>query len=271
LRDLDVVFHSFKRTVAVDIGGPFGRIPVARKVMESDVIVNVPKLKTHSQMLMTLGVKNMFGAIVGLTKSEWHVRSGVDRNLFARLLVQICQRLGPAITLIDGIMALQGQGPGKGGLPRPFGRLFGSRNAIAADLAVCRSIGLDPRTLPTHDAALALGVTQGDLQIEGDDIQVGNFVLPDLAPLSFGPKLFRKFMRRHLIQRPVTIPDTCRSCGDCRRFCPAKAVSLSRDTVVFDYERCIRCYCCIEICPHGALTAAETALGKLVRKLPMFH
>ena len=85
LKGLDVDVRPFKETVRVDIGEPFGRIEIAREALAADVVVNLPKLKTHTQMLLTVGVKNLFGCIVGLKKPEWHMRSGVDRHMFARL------------------------------------------------------------------------------------------------------------------------------------------------------------------------------------------
>ena len=80
----------------MDVGEPFGQIDIARSAVEADVVINLAKLKTHTQMLLTLGVKNLFGCIVGFKKPEWHMRSGVDRNMFARLLVQIYQAIHPA-------------------------------------------------------------------------------------------------------------------------------------------------------------------------------
>jgi uncharacterized protein (DUF362 family) len=96
LHGLDVECKEFKASRLVDVGEPFGRIELAEDVLDADVVINLPKLKTHSQMLLTLGVKNLFGCVVGLRKPEWHFRAGVDRETFAMLLVRICQTIGPA-------------------------------------------------------------------------------------------------------------------------------------------------------------------------------
>ena len=96
---------------------------------------------------------------------------------------------------------------------------------------------------------------------------VERFKLPVLAPLTFGPKRFHRLMRKHLVQRPAVDPATCRLCGECWRYCPAKAITPYARTIGFDYDRCIRCYCCVEMCPHGALTAVETPPGRIVRRL----
>ena len=113
--------------------------------MDADVIINLPKLKTHCQMLLTLGVKNMFGCIVGFKKSQWHMRAGVDTMAFARLLVAIHQAVRPTVSILDGILALEGEGPGKRGKPRKIGVLMGSCDTFALDMAVCKMIGMDTK------------------------------------------------------------------------------------------------------------------------------
>ena len=265
--DLDVEIRPFKATTRVNIGKPFYDIDIARSAVEADVVINLAKLKTHTHMLLTLGVKNLFGCIVGFKKPEWHMRSGIDRHMFARLLVQIYRAVNPANTLVDGILALEGQGPGKSGKPRDIGVLVGSRSGVAVDKAICRMLGIAPDLLPTNRAAAELGLEDGDAEIRGDFSEVKNFELPDLGPLTFGPMKFQGFMRKHLVQRPVVDPQQCKMCGECGKFCPAEAITGYADTIGFDYNRCIRCYCCIEVCPHGALRAAETFPGKILRKL----
>jgi uncharacterized protein (DUF362 family)/Pyruvate/2-oxoacid:ferredoxin oxidoreductase delta subunit len=270
LRDLDVVFKPFETSARIDIGEPFGHIELAKDALEADLVINLAKLKTHSQMLLTLGVKNLFGCVVGYKKPEWHLRAGVDREFFAKLLVRIYCAIRPAITIVDGILALEGQGPGRSGTPRPLGVLVGSCNALEADRAICRMIDLDPDELPTNRAARKLGLLKETGLIQGDFHIVNDFAFPEQVPLTFGPKPLEKFMRRHLIQRPVVEETLCKHCEDCLEFCPAKAIATDRHQIVFDYDRCIRCYCCLEICPHGALRARETLPGKIVRRIKRF-
>ncbi|MGE5255690.1 MAG: DUF362 domain-containing protein [Hyphomicrobiales bacterium] len=267
LGGLDVELRPFTETVKVDIGEPFGRIDIAREAVASDVVINLPKLKTHTQMLLTLGVKNLFGCIVGLTKPEWHMRSGVDRRMFARLLVQIHQAIRPPATLLDGILAMEGDGPGRSGTPRQLGILAAGASAPTVDLAVCRLVGVRPEDLPTHRAAVELGLVAETVAVAGDVSPVRAFKLPVLAPLTFGPKRLQRLMRRHLVQRPVADPAKCQLCGECWRYCPAKAITPYAQIVGFDYDRCIRCFCCVEMCPHGALKPVETRPGKVVRRL----
>jgi len=264
---LDVQFREFKETVKRDIGEPFGSIEIAREALEADAVINIAKLKTHAQMFLTLGVKNLFGCIVGLKKPEWHLRSGIDREMFAKLLVRIHWAVNPQITIVDGILGMEGPGPGKGGKPRKIGVLIGGRSAFAADVAICRMLGVDPDRLPTNKAAKELKLTDYNVDIAGDFEVIKNFVFPVQDPLTFGPKSVHRVLRRHLVQKPKAEIKLCKLCGECWKYCPAEAISHDKEKISFDYDRCIRCYCCIEVCPEGALKAVETFPGRIIRKL----
>mgnify|MGYP000877103410 FL=1 len=267
LEDLEVECKELKVSRFVDVGEPFGRIELAEDVLDADVVINLPKLKTHSQMLLTLGVKNLFGCVVGLRKPEWHFRAGIERDTFAMLLVRICQKVAPAITLLDGILALEGAGPGKGGRPKEVGWLFGSNEPFALDRAVCQALGIQPLDLPTHAAAVKIGLLDRAPEMRGAFPRISDFMLPEIGSLVFGPAWTHSLSRKHLLQRPVTEKSLCKSCGDCVRYCPAHAISQTGTEIRFDYDRCIRCYCCIEVCPHGALHAEEPLLGRVLKRL----
>jgi uncharacterized protein (DUF362 family)/NAD-dependent dihydropyrimidine dehydrogenase PreA subunit len=267
LSGLEVTIKPFEESVEVDIGEPFGRIPIAREAIEADRVINLAKLKTHTQMYLTLGVKNIFGCIVGLRKPEWHMRAGVDRRMFARLLLQIHQVVAPAFTIVDGITALEGQGPGRSGKPRQLGLLVGGANAHAVDKTICTLLGLKPDELLTCALAPDMGFFDGQVHVNGDIRIVDDFRFPELNSMSLGPETFSRFMRRHVIQKPVADNETCKLCGECWNICPAKAIAHHTKGIQFDYELCIRCYCCLEMCPHGAIRAKEPVLGRLRRRL----
>jgi uncharacterized protein (DUF362 family)/Pyruvate/2-oxoacid:ferredoxin oxidoreductase delta subunit len=267
LKDLDVDFREFKESAEIDIGEPFRKIEIAKDAIHADILINLPKLKTHSQMRMTLGVKNLFGCIVGLRKPEWHFRTGVNRELFASLLVKIHNVLRPAVTILDGILAMEGQGPGKSGTPRELGIIAGSNDAAALDITVCGMLGIEPYSVFTNKAARDMGLIPDNIEVIGERPTIENFKSPDITPLVFGPEMLHGFMRRHLVQRPLSNVSSCRLCGECWKYCPAKAISKDGGRIRIDYEKCIRCYCCIEVCPHAALVTREPLLGKALRKL----
>lgn len=265
--DIDVVFKEFKEPVKVDIGKPFGIIDIAKDAIEADLVINIAKIKTHAQMLLTLGVKNLFGCIIGFNKPEWHFRAGVDRDVFARLLVQIYEAVNPSLTIIDGILALEGDGPSKGGTPRHIGVVAGSRSALALDMAVCSLLGLERNLLPTNKAAQELGLIDEEIYISGDFQMVNDFVFPELGNLAFGPEFLHSFSRKYLLQRPHLNKSKCKTCGECWKYCPAQAIKVSKKKIFFDYDSCIRCYCCIEVCPYGALRTKKRLIGSLLRRI----
>lgn len=270
LRGYDVTFKEFRESQSVIVGEPFKKLEIASDALNASFMINLPKLKSHTQMLLTLGVKNIYGCIVGLRKPEWHFRIGVNRFLFAKLLVQTCMVVNPAVTILDGILAMEGQGPGRGGTPRSMGALIGSDSPVSLDVAVCRMLGIDPLSLMTNRAAFDMGLVDAAMEFEGEIPSVRDFRFPEVTPLVFGPKSMHGFMRRHLVQRPVCNDADCRRCGECWRYCPARAISLKDRRLSFDYDTCIRCYCCLEVCPYGALRAEEPRIGRVIKKIVGF-
>jgi len=266
LSGLDVACLPFKNTVLVDIGKPYGKIEIARDALEADVIINLPKLKTHTQMVLTLAVKNMFGCIVGLKKSQWHMRAGTDTDAFARLLIAIYQAVKPTVSILDGILALEGEGPGRGGKPRQIGIIMGSSDGFALDTAVCQLFGIAYRNVPVLKNALDLGILPA-CEIKGHLPKISDFQFPPSSGLIWGPRFLHDFLRRHTLALPVCNDSLCELCSQCWTLCPANAIDVFNHKIKFDYKKCIRCYCCIEICPYGALHAQETVGGKITRKL----
>lgn len=266
LRGLDVECRPFQDSVKIDIGEPFGAIEIAEDAVRADAIINLAKLKTHSQMLLTLAAKNLFGCVVGYRKPEWHMRAGVDRQMFARLLVQLARTIRPSFNILDGILALEGDGPGRGGIPKTLGVLMAGRDPFAVDLAVCRMLGLDPGEVPLLKAAAKMETPPAEPEIDGILPEIRGFRLPRLTPLIYGPRFLHGFIRRQILQRPVCDGTLCRMCGECGKICPAEAIAPDAQSLSFDYDRCIRCYCCVEICPFGALRTAEPTAARLFRR-----
>jgi uncharacterized protein (DUF362 family)/Pyruvate/2-oxoacid:ferredoxin oxidoreductase delta subunit len=265
LRGLDCECRPFQNSVRVDIGEPFGAIEIAEDAVRADFIVNLPKFKTHSQMLLTLAVKNLFGCVVGYRKPEWHMRAGVDRQAFARLIARIGRTLRPAFNILDGVLAMEGQGPGMGGVPRELGIVLAGRDPFAVDRVVCRMLHLDPEQVPVLKAAREMGFSAPESELDSSLPAIRDFRLPRLTSLIYGPKFLHGFIRRQVLQRPVCDHAVCRMCGECWKICPAGAITPEGKPLCFDYDLCIRCYCCIEVCPFGALDTAETIAGRIIR------
>lgn len=263
LEGLDVDIRELGSSRIVEVGGRWKTLELSGDALDADMVINLPKLKSHCQMGMTLAVKNLFGCIIGMRKPQWHYRVGENSDLFAELLVTICQTVKPGITLMDGILALEGDGPGAGGTPRHIGLLIGSTSALAIDVAVCRMLGIDD--LYTNNAAVRMGMPL-TCTINGELPCITDFVIPQNKTLLFGPKFMHKFMRRHVTVRPENIPQSCKLCNECVRICPAQAIKNTGAALAFDYEKCIRCYCCLEICPHRAITRHTPALAGFMQK-----
>jgi uncharacterized protein (DUF362 family)/ferredoxin len=259
-----------KPAVVKNPDGAFKTFEVAQDALEVDKIINLPKLKTHGQMVMTMAVKNTFGLIPGVRKTQWHFRIGNNPAHFARMLVDLHYRMAPVLSIMDGITAMEGNGPGSGD-PVDLGLIIAGADASAIDAVSCRIVGLDPTLLYTLDEAgkARRGVTDlSDIAVVGnrlDDICVTGFRFPATGPLiSAIPAVFTRAARRILTPRPVIIPDLCIECGRCEKICPARAITGpppgKRRTgkppgrMTIDYTACIRCFCCQEICPEGAIS-----------------
>jgi uncharacterized protein (DUF362 family)/Pyruvate/2-oxoacid:ferredoxin oxidoreductase delta subunit len=245
-------------------------LEIAREALEADVVINLPKLKTHSLMLLTLGVKNLFGTVVGKRKAEWHFAAGEDRLAFADLLLDVFRCVAPAITILDGVWAMEGKGPANG-TPRQAGIIAASRDALALDLAVCDLLGVAPQRFPLFLAAGRRGLVPESIEIAGrepDSLAIPDFDLPDLGSMAVLPGPLSGLMRRRMVSKPVQ-QGRCKLCGECVEICPAQAVSLGDAGVRFDYDRCIRCYCCQEVCPADAIGFKQGLMLKLLAGLGM--
>ncbi len=246
----------------------FRRLEIARAALEAEVVINLPKLKTHSQMLLTLGVKNCFGTVVAQRKAAWHYMVGLEREPFASLLLDIYRSVAPALTILDGVWGMEGRGPA-GGRPRRVGLVAASRDALALDLAVAGLLGVPPRRFPLHRAARRRGLLP-QVELCGDpagELRVEGFLLPELDSLDLVPRAFRGFLQRRLVSRPVQDPRACLGCGKCVEVCPARALAPEGPRLRFDYRRCIRCYCCQEVCPARAIGFRSGLLVRLLRRL----
>ncbi|MDH4100300.1 MAG: DUF362 domain-containing protein [Nitrospirota bacterium] len=261
LSEIGVSLVSFSDAVMVEHprGKVFKRFEIARPVTEADVIINLPKLKTHGMMTLTCGVKNLFGCVSGLRKVRWHADAGHDYERFAEMLVDLAYMVKPALTIVDGIVGMEGEGPGSGD-PRQLGLILAGTDPVAVDRVVCEIVGLSPDELPTLAAAgrLKLGVSSlKEIEVAGDSIgsaKVEDFRFPaKTIDTGMLPGFIRKLLRDALSNRPVVGHEKCTLCHVCVTHCPAQIMSVKDNRITIDYSACIRCFCCHELCPQGTI------------------
>jgi uncharacterized protein (DUF362 family) len=239
--------------------GIFTKTEVARAVMDSDLVINLPKLKTHGMTTMTLSVKNVFGCIPGTKKIQWHLRAGVNRHYFAQMLVELYGIIRPGLNVVDAVVGMEGEGPNAGN-PRKIGLIFAGSDGIAVDSTICRAMGLSPRDVLTNriGSGLGLGVSQlKDIEIVGeelDEVQVRGFRLPRSMEPQWGlPGPLRWLLRNWLTAKPYVRRDLCKLCEICVKGCPPGALAKVNERIDVDYSKCIRCFCCSEFCPEQAI------------------
>lgn len=250
------VLHDFDYTGWLDSG---------------DLIVNFCKLKSHGMMGLSCAVKNLFGAVPGLTKPAYHYRFP-DYAQFADMLLDLNEYFRPAVNLVDAVVAMEGNGP-TAGTPRPIGAVFASESPYTLDLVCADLIGLTSAQVPTLAAAQRRGFaseTAARVPVVGD---LAPFRTPDFNTASADAGMeaflsaqglgavFNRAAKRILAVRPVLARGKCVGCGKCAGLCPAKAITLVKKRPRIDRAACIRCFCCQEFCPVGALSARRSSLG----------
>ncbi len=250
--------------------GTFRSIHLARCYHEADKIINLPKLKTHEMMTMTCAVKNLFGAVVGTEKATWHLKAGSTRQLFARLLLEIYLLKKPSLTVVDALMAMEGNGPGSG-TPIKRGVLLAGANPVAVDVIAAQLAGIPAELLPIAQEALTMGLpgaSRSDIKLTGtpyDSLPVMKFKLPTGLDTRFGlPPFLATALKNQLTSYPVADRSRCVVCGICRDACPPEAITITNSALSIDKARCIRCWCCRELCPHDAMAIDQ---GMLLRVL----
>ncbi len=190
LKKLSVPVKQLDKPKWSRIGAKNIRVSISSVALDADVIINLPKFKSHQQLTATFAVKNMFGCVSGKRKALWHFAKGKNADDFCELLIDIFKFLNPALTIIDAVVAMDGPGPIRG-RARPLGWLIGGTDPIACETICAKLIGIKPEDIPIIKTARQIGFGCSDpakIEIVGDDFPQSictDFQLPKLVPIGF--------------------------------------------------------------------------------------
>jgi len=232
------------------------RVSVSRAVLEADVVISLPKFKTHGLTILTGGIKNSYGILPGAQKARLHRLAGNPAR-FNDVIVDVFRLRPPDLFILDAVIGMEGNGPASSDL-RPIGRILASDNGVALDAVMARMMGLDPAALRFLETARRHGL--GDFAPETIDVigrleVIPGFKLPHLdAGAGNLSSAIQELLHSRTVLRPEADPDSCTGCGTCVDQCPVSALVMTDDLPVVDKELCITCFCCQEICPEKAIT-----------------
>ena len=242
---------------------------IARPALEADLLINLPKIKTHGMTLYTGAVKNLFGVIVGERKMEVHIRApGIPD--FSRELVNLLELVPPALTIQDGIVGQEGNGPGAGGTPHAYGCLAASTDPVALDTIIAQAMGFAPGAVLhlAQAGARQLGVSNPDkirVVARAGVLDFGMLTLPASHWYMRVPSWMSTPIRGVLKLQPVINNITCTGCGKCAKSCPGQAITTGKPSRV-NLKKCLGCMCCAEVCPEGAITSRRGRIAQLIGK-----
>jgi uncharacterized protein (DUF362 family)/Pyruvate/2-oxoacid:ferredoxin oxidoreductase delta subunit len=230
-------------------------VGLSRAIVEADVVISLPKFKTHGLTVMTGAIKNSYGFLPGAQKARLHKIAGSPAR-FHDLVVDVFKLRVPDLFILDAVVGMEGNGPASKEL-REIGLILAAENAVALDAVMAAMMGLDPGRLPflRRAADAGLGSWRLDaINIDGDLEPLENFKLPPLGGEAVlnNPAL-QEMLESKTRLTPRADPDACTACGTCVDQCPGQALSMVNDLPHVDMASCVTCFCCQEICPEKAM------------------
>ncbi|MEM0231292.1 MAG: DUF362 domain-containing protein [Candidatus Woesearchaeota archaeon] len=240
-------------------------------LIKADFVINLPKLKTHSLTKYTGAIKNMFGIIPGGTKALYHSLAPTEKR-FSEVLIDVYNFRIPDLNIIDGIVGMEGMGPTQG-TPKKSGLIIASTDGPALDLVASRIIGLEPERVYHIQKAFERKLSdKNNIEIVGEDGKVeslGRYYIkykraPEAGSLLslLGRKAINAFA-----PRPILMREKCTACRVCYKHCPVDAISFKRGFPEINRKKCIRCFCCVELCIQKAMVVEKTTLLSIIKRL----
>ncbi len=224
-------------------------------VLEADIIISLPKFKTHGLSVITGAIKNSYGFLPGAQKARLHKAAG-SAERFHEMLVDVFRLRTPDLFISDAILGMEGNGPAGTDL-RDVGLILASDNGVALDSVIAFMMGLDPARLRFLRKAKEVGLGDYDLKnidVIGDLRRLPDFKLPPLGGEAvIHNEGMQAAIRGRVVMRPRVNPDLCIGCGACIDHCPASALSMGEHVPAVDADTCITCFCCQEMCPEKAI------------------
>jgi uncharacterized protein (DUF362 family)/Pyruvate/2-oxoacid:ferredoxin oxidoreductase delta subunit len=271
---VELNYDTGSREVRYPEGKILRRFNVIAPVLDADVVINLPKLKTHAYTYFTGAVKNLFGVLPGYDKPALHARLKTVEP-FADMLLDVALFVNPALTVMDAVVGMEGNGPGLGD-PRLVGLIFASPSHLAVDVAAGEVVGLSPQIDPVLRAAAARDLQPhnlGQLNVVGENlaaVRVPDWRWPPTVVAAAGfagfgaaQRLLAAAFRTSMSVQPRVVPVSCTGCAACRDACPAGAIEMINEKARVEEKMCIRCYCCHEACPEDAIVLRRSLAHRL--------
>jgi len=267
---LDVAAKYFRNVgtspTRVTLHNPYAsEVMVSREVLDCDVLVSLPKMKTHTLTTLTCAIKNSYGFLLGAEKARIH-RAAKNRGAFARTIVDVWAIRPPDLVICDAVTVMQGNGPSSRDVFH-YGYVLASKDSVALDATVGRLMGVEPDEVPTtaEAAARGLGVARkGDIEIDGPFTPIKDFRLPSTIAKTRFFNFLARFASGLVVSEPHPDTNVCIRCGLCSQHCPMLAIALAPFPNI-NRSKCIRCYCCLEFCPYEAMKLSKRV--HLIRRL----
>ena len=245
-----LIFEQEKQIKIRDRKGVLEDIEIAKIIKDVDLVIDMPKLKTHVLTKLTGAIKNLYGCVPGGRKQRIHLRAPGEKK-FSKVLIDIYQNIRPGLNIMDAVIGMEGEGPTSGDAKK-VGLILASRNTIALDIAAAKIIGFKPENIfPIKEAIKRKLYPDYKFKV------VGMLKLP-LIKFKAPPETKRHgaqgMLNRMFRERPIICnTHLCIKCGRCAAHCPGRAITLKPFPTI-DRTKCIRCFCCIEICPQDAMS-----------------